>query len=116
MDEFGYSTADIRIGTRFAFSGRLASENYHVGNGSGVCTIASDINTNFGLCNFYLKFNQDGDSGFGTLTLAGNTDDVGGVLQVTGSGGDLKGRNQGLARLAFDPSGGPVIYILIGLE
>jgi hypothetical protein len=116
MDEFGYSTKDIKIGTKFAFSGRVATDEFQVGTSSGTCTIGSDKNTNFALCTFYLSFNSDGKNGKGTVTLTGNTDDVGGYMQVTGTGGDLINTNEGNAHLVFDPAGNPIVYILIRLN
>lgn len=115
MDEFGYNTEEIKLGTKFAFSGRLATDEFHVGQSSGSCTIGSDVNTNFALCTIYMSFNSDGTYGQGTVTLTGNTDDVGGYLQVTGTGADLASTSKGSANVAFDPAGNPIIYILIRL-
>ncbi len=115
MDEFGYNTEDIALGTKFAFSGRLSTDEFQVGQASGSCTIGSNINNNFALCTFYLSFNSYGTYGQGTVTLSGNTDDVGGYLQVTGTGADLASSNKGSANLVFDPAGNPIIYILIRL-
>ena len=116
MDEFGYNMDNIAIGTKFAFSGRLATDSYHVGQSTGTCTIGSDVNTNFALCTFFLTFNTEGMYGFGTVSLTGNTDEIGGYLQVTGTSGDLAATSQGTANLVFDPAGNPIIYILIRLH
>jgi hypothetical protein len=116
MDEFGYNSEPIAIGTRFAFSGRLATDEFQVGKSTGTCTIGSDLNTNFALCTIYLTFNSDGDMGKGTMVLTGNTDEVGGFMQVTGSGADLFATTAGSANLVFDPAGNPIVYILIRLS
>jgi hypothetical protein len=116
MDEFGYSKETIALGTKFAFSGRLGTDEFIVGQSSGTCTIGSDINTNFACCTFFLTFNTEGMYGFGTVALSGNTDEVGGNLQVTGTSGDLAATSQGTASLVFDPAGNPIIYILIRLK
>ena len=115
MDEFGYNSEPIALGTRFAFSGRLATDEYQVGRSSGTCTIGSDMNTNFAVCTFYLTFNSDGEMGQGTIALTGNTDEVGGYMQVTGAGSDFFTNTEGSANLVFDPAGNPIIYILIRL-
>jgi len=112
MDEFGYSSDPIVIGTRFAFSGRLAStEEGEVGKASGTCTIGSDLNTDFSLCTFYLTLMEKQDKGM--IALTGNTDSVGGYLQVTATGGNLRTHSQGTANLAYDPAGNPILYLLI---
>lgn len=116
LDEFAYSTTEISIGTRFGFTGRLSTDEFLVGSSSGMCTIGSDVNTNFASCMFYLTFNSEGSSGSGTVALSGNTDEVGGYLQVTGTGGDLAGVNNGSANLLFDPTGVPIIYLMLRLQ
>ena len=116
LDEFGYSTTEVSIGTRFAFTGRVSTAEYRVGDSSGVCTIGSNINTNFALCTIYLKFFTEGPHSFGTVALTGNTDDVGGFLQVTGTGGDLAETPQGSANVVFDPAGNPLLYLRIHLR
>lgn len=54
--------------------------------------------------------------GNGTIVLTGNTDKVGGFMQVTGSGADLFATTTGSASLVFDPAGNPIVYILIRLS
>lgn len=115
MDEFGYSKDVIALGTKFAFSGRLATDQFQVGTASGSCTIGSDINTNFACCTFFLTFTTEGMYGYGTVALSGNTDEEGGYMQVTGTSGDLAATPRGNANLVFDPAGNPIIYILIRL-
>ena len=116
MDELGYNKETIGLGTRFAFSGRLATDDSEVGQSSGSCTIGSDINANLALCTFFLKFNTEGMHGVGTVSISDNTDDIGGYLQVTGTSGDLSNTSTGTATIVFDPAGNPIIYILIRLR
>lgn len=116
MDEFAYNSDPIALGTRFAYAGRLSTETTQIGTSSGTCTVGSNVNTDYALCTFYLTFNSDGVHGFSTVAIAGNTDQVGGYLQVTGTGGDLSATYRGDASLVFDPAGNPIMYVLIRLR
>jgi hypothetical protein len=114
MDEFAYS-GSLSIGTKFAFSGRIATDEATLGKSSGTCTISSDESTEFTCCEVYLTFDT-GSGGIGTVALSGNTDDIGGMLQVTGAADDFTGSNQGYATFLFDPAGNPIIYTLLTLH
>jgi hypothetical protein len=114
MDEYAYS-GPLSIGTKFAFSGRIATDEATLGKSSGTCTVASDNRTEFTCCDFYLAFDT-GIGGVGTVTLSGNTDDIGGWMQVTGTADDFASSNQGYATLLFDPAGNPIIYTLLTLH
>ena len=116
MDEFGYNNKTISLGTKFAFSGRLAANSLQVGNSSGTCTIDSSVNTNSALCTLYLSFSTNSSHGFGTVAVSGNTDKVGGYLQVIGTAGDVSSTTEGVARVVFDSSGNPIIYVMVSLN
>jgi hypothetical protein len=116
MDEYARGSQDVAMGSNFAFSGRLATDDYLVGRSSGTCVVDSEINTELALCTFYLKFNAEGDYGHSTVSMTGTTDETGGHMQVTGTGADLSTSTEGYASLVFDPAGNPVIYLMITLR
>ena len=116
MDEYWYSTRPRTHGAKFAYKGRLMTKDYHIGTSSGQCIIISAENVDSAICDFHLEFHTDGGYGRGILTMSGNTDDKGGYMQVTGTGGDLPYSPGGTAVLNFDPAGNPVIYILLRLD
>ena len=109
MDEYAYSKEDIDIGTVFAYNGRVVTATEVIGYASGSCTIASEENIDYTCCDFYLQLY--GSHGSGPVALTGNTDEIGGRMEVTGAGGDFS--NQGYADLLFDPAGYAIIYTLI---
>jgi len=123
MDEFAYSmegvteSADVRIGTKFAFTGRIATKAEELGTATGSCTVTSDIKQELSFCEIYHKIDTDNFGGFGIVTAAGTADEVGGRLLVTGTGGTLSNANQhkGYELVQFDPAGNPVLYVLLKL-
>jgi hypothetical protein len=120
MDEFDYSNgaedvSDIRIGTKFAFSGRIATKAEELGVASGTCTVTSDVQVDLSYCTIYHRIDTDNFGGFGTVMLSGSTDEIGGRLLVTGTAGSLQGTQNGYAMIQFDPAGNPVIYVLLRL-
>ena len=120
MDDFGYSNgaesvADISIGTKFAFTGRIVTKAEELGVASGTCTVTSDIKKELSYCQIYHKIDTDNFGGFGSVMVAGTADEVGGRLLVTGTGGALQTTNNGYAMVQFDPAGNPVLYVLLKL-
>ncbi len=120
MEEFAYSNgaedvADIKIGTKFAFSGKIATKAEELGVASGTCTVTSDVKVELSYCTIFHKVDTDNFGGFGTVMLSGSTDEVGGRLLVTGTSGSLQGSQNGYAMIQFDPAGNPVIYVLLRL-
>jgi len=118
MDEFGYSNGattieEIAIGTKFAFSGRIATKAEELGKASGTCTITSNIKKEMSYCQIYHSIDTDNFGGLGTVMTSGSADEVGGRLLVTGSGGSLESVRDGYAMIQFDPAGNPVIYVLL---
>jgi hypothetical protein len=120
MDEFDYSNdasevTDIRIGTKFAFTGRIVTKAEELGVASGSCTVTSDVQVDLTYCVIYHKIDTDNFGGYGTVMVSGSTDAVGGRLLVTGTGGTLASTQDGYAMIQFDPAGNPVIYVLLKL-
>lgn len=120
MDKFGYSNGaddvnDIRLGTKFAFTGRIATKAGELGTASGTCTITSDVTVELSYCTIYHRVDTDNFGGFGTVMVSGSTDEIGGRLLVTGTGGSLQATPDGYAMIQFDPAGNPVIYVLLRL-
>jgi hypothetical protein len=120
MDEFAYSNGaddvkDITIGTKFAFSGKIATKAEELGLASGTCTVTSDVKVELSYCTIFHKVDTDNFGGSGTVMLSGSTDEVGGRLLVTGTAGSLQGSQNGYAMIQFDPVGNPVIYVLLRL-
>jgi len=120
MDDFRYSDGvesldDIKIGTKFGFTGRIATKAEELGSASGSCTVTSDIKKEMSYCDIYHRIDTDNFGGFGSIMVAGTADEVGGRLLVTGSGGSLQSTPNGYAMIQFDPAGNPVIYVLLKL-
>jgi len=120
MEDFGYSAGidsidDITIGTKFGFTGRIATKAEDLGIASGSCTVTSDIKKELSYCDIYHKIDTDNFGGFGSVMVAGTADEVGGRLLVTGTGGSLQSTSQGYAMVQFDPAGNPVLYVLLKL-
>mmetsp|Transcript_613 Transcript_613/g.1330 ORF Transcript_613/g.1330 Transcript_613/m.1330 type:complete len:493 (+) Transcript_613:248-1726(+) len=120
MDEFRYSRGvesvdDIGIGTKFAFTGRIATKAEELGIASGSCTVTSDFAKELSYCDIYHKIDTDNYGGFGSVIVAGTVDAVGGRLLVTGTGGSLQRTHEGYATVQFDPAGNPVLYVLLQL-
>jgi hypothetical protein len=120
MDEFGYSNdattiEQLSIGTKFAFSGRIATKAEELGKASGSCTITSNVKKEITYCQIYHRIDTDNFGGFGTVMVAGSADEVGGRLLVTGTGGSFETLTEGHAMVQFDPAGNPVIYVLLKL-
>ena len=120
MDEFGYSKGattleEIYIGTKFAFTGRIVTRAEELGKASGTCTITSDIKKELSYCQIYHRIDTDNFGGYGTVMTSGSTDEIGGRLLVTGTGGSLETMTEGYASVQFDPAGNPVIYVLLKL-
>ena len=120
MDEFRYAkgisdVSDIRLGTKFGFTGRIATKAEELGTASGSCTVTSDTQKELSYCDIYHKIDTDNFGGFGSVMVAGTADEVGGRLLVTGTGGSLHKTHNGFAMMQFDPAGNPVLYILLKL-
>ena len=120
MDEFKYSNdatkiEDITIGTKFGFNGRIVTKAEELGVATGTCTVTSDVATDLTYCVIYHKIETDNFGGYGTVTVSGTTDEVGGRLLVTGTGGTMSQENRGYAMVQFDPAGNPVLYVLLKL-
>jgi hypothetical protein len=120
MDEFGYSNGTtslekIHIGTKFAFTGRIVTRAEELGKASGTCTITSDIEKEMSICQIYHRIDTDNFGGYGTVIASGSTDEIGGRLLVTGTGGSLGAVTDGHASVQFDPAGNPIIYVLLKL-
>jgi len=120
MDDFRYSNGvesmdDIKIGTKFGFTGRIATKAEELGTASGSCTVTSDIKKEMSYCDIYHKIDTDNFGGYGSVMVAGTADEVGGRLLVTGTGGSLQSTPSGYAMIQFDPAGNPVIYVLLKL-
>jgi hypothetical protein len=120
MDDFGYSKGatsieDLHIGSKFAFTGRIVTRAEELGKASGTCTVTSDIEKEMSYCQFYLRIDTDNFGGYGTVITSGSTDEIGGRLLVTGTGGSLGAVTKGHASVQFDPAGNPVIYVLLKL-
>ena len=120
MDDFRYSNGvesidDIQIGTKFGFTGRIATQAEELGVASGSCTVTSNIKKELSYCDIYHKIDTDNYGGFGSVMVAGTADEVGGRLLVTGTGGSLQSTSQGYALIQFDPAGNPVLYVLLKL-
>jgi hypothetical protein len=121
MDEFAYSNgattiSELSIGTKFAFSGRVSTKAEELGVASGSCTITSDIKKELAYCQIHHQVDTDNFGGFGTVMLSGSTDEVGGRLLVTGTGGTFESYSEGYAMVQFDPAGNPVIYVLLTMK
>lgn len=120
MEEFAYSNgaddvADVKIGTKFAFSGKIATKAEEFGVASGTCTVTSSVKVELSYCTIYHRLDTDNAGGYGTVMLSGSTDEVGGRLLVTGTSGSLEDTQDGYAMIQFDPAGNPVIYVLLRL-
>lgn len=120
MDEFDYSNGadevtDLQIGTKFAFTGRIATKAEELGVASGSCTITSDARVDLSYCVIYHRLDTDNFGGYGTVMASGSSDEVGGRLLVTGTGGTLASTQEGYSMIQFDPAGNPVIYVLLKL-
>lgn len=112
MDERGANTDPLALGSRVSFSGRLNTNETEVGKGLGSCTVVDASSTSFlSMCTIFLTYTLDGEKG--VLAMTGSTDEVGGLLQVTGTGGDLLSKDGGAADLVFDPDDLPLIYLSI---
>lgn len=121
MDEFGYSNGattleEISIGSKFAFTGRIVTRAEELGKASGTCTITSDTQKELSYCQIYHRIDTDNFGGYGTVMTSGSTDEIGGRLLVTGTGGSLETMMEGYASVQFDPAGNPVIYVLLKLH
>jgi len=120
MEDFRYSAGidtvdDIKIGTKFGFTGKIATKVEDLGVASGSCTVTSDIKKELSYCDIYHKIETDNFGGFGSVMVAGTADEVGGRLLVTGTGGSLQSTRKGYAMVQFDPAGNPVLYVLLKL-
>lgn len=120
MDEFDYSNGantiqDITIGTKFAFTGRIVTKAEELGKASGTCTITSNAKKELSYCQIYHRLDTDNFGGYGTVMVSGSTDEIGGRLLVTGTGGSFESSQDGYAMIQFDPAGNPVIYVLLKL-
>ena len=120
MEDFRYSNGissieDITIGTKFAFTGRIATKAEDLGVASGSCTITSNIQKELSYCDIFHRIDTDNYGGYGSVMVAGTADSVGGRLLVTGTGGSLQSMNSGYAMIQFDPAGNPVLYVLLKL-
>jgi len=120
MEDFRYSNGiesmdDITIGTKFGFTGRIATKAEDLGKASGSCTVTSAIEKELSYCDIYHKIDTDNYGGFGSVIAAGTADEVGGRYLVTGTGGSLQSTSQGYGMIQFDPAGNPVIYVLLKL-
>lgn len=120
MEDFRYSAGidtvdDIKIGTKFGFTGKIATRAEDLGVASGSCTVTSDIKKELSYCDIYHKIDTDNFGGFGSVMVAGTADEVGGRLLVTGTGGSLQSTRKGYAMVQFDPAGNPVLYVLLKL-
>ena len=119
MEDFrlsgGISYDQITLGTKFGFTGQILTPADELGVASGSCTVTSAIKTDYSYCDIYLKIDTDNYGGFGSVVIAGTTDEVGGRLLVTGTGGSLQGTPKGYAMVQFDPAGNPVLYVRLRL-
>jgi len=133
MDDYNYSndaetTNDIGIGTKFAFTGRIVTKAEELGSAVGTCTVTSNINTELSYCEIFHKIDTDNYGGFGVVQTSGTSDEVGGRLLITGTGGSLSkvggsassgsgstATDKGYSMVQFDPAGNPVLYVLLKL-
>ena len=117
LEEFTYSDSPARLGSIFAFSGSLATDEYgEIGRITGSCTVTSGQDIDLTTCDMFLSMYTDGHFGLGVFAASGPTDTAGGRLLVTGSEYDFAGASGGMLSLVFDPVGNPIFYMLMELN